>query len=156
MCSPEAQDYHSDARVDDPKIIGASRLLRHCRTPVQVVPCPVNGQKVSDRAFVGKKGEAGVSIDLECLLIKDGHPPTHRFGAMPNTYAMIAVTADVARANSAGVAWTPKPEEDLPGAAGAANPYHGEIITPISGGQARAIHRASETIHSNFVPVTKP
>ncbi|WP_287002305.1 hypothetical protein [Sphingobium sp.] len=149
MCNPDPQPYHSNHRYNDPKIEDESRLLRHCRTPVQIVSCEINGKKISDRAFAGKKSEAGLSVDLNCLLEKDGKGSSHRFGKLPNTYAILSVTAAEARANSAGVAYTPKPEEpELEGAAREANPYHGEIIHPMTGAQARALFRASTTVHS--------
>ena len=144
MCTPTAQDYYSPHRVDDPGIGATDRLLRHCRVPVQIVPRKANGTtvglKISDQAFKAKKGEPGISVDHECLLVAAGKTWHDRYGLMPNTYAMIAVTAGEARAHSPGVAWTPKPADpDLTGAASLENPYHGEIIAPMSNAQVRAL-----------------
>lgn len=133
MCNPDAQDYDSDERKDDKGIGDGDRLIRHCRTPIQVVPCALNGQRISSQAFRPGKGEKHVSVDLECLLNRDGYHADHRYGAMPNTFALGAITAASARQYANGAAWTPKPEHTgLAGAAGAANPYHGEVIGPIS------------------------
>ena len=152
MCDPVAQDYHGDARFDDLRIADQDRMLRHCRTPVQIVPCAINGKKVSDRAFCIKKGEVGASTDIECLLAKDGFPPEHRYGLMPNTFALIAVNAADARDLAGGVAWTPKPEErHLEGdAARAPNPWHGEIVGPITNSSSREFVRRAGVVKADF------
>lgn len=138
MCEPERQDYHGVDRFDDLAIGNDDKLLRHLRIPVQVVPAH-NGYRLSDRAFVSRKSETGTSVDLECLLLIDGLSSSDRRGAMPGSKALASVTVEHARTFSAGVAWTPKPEEpELEHEfARAANPYHGEIINPMSGKQAR-------------------
>lgn len=144
MCEPTAQNYSSDARYDDVGIGDADRLLRHCRSPVQVVPCPVNGRRISSQAFKAAKGEKHVSIDLECLLAQDGLPPDARYGLMPSTHALAAITAAQARALGQGVAWTPKPADTAAvGAAGLANPYHGEVLGPLT---KRALVELSEDL----------
>lgn len=150
MCAPTAQDYHSAERFDDHDISGNDRLLRHCRTPVQVVPCPVNGRRVSSQAFKPGRGEVHTSVDLECLLLRDGLPSDARYGLMPNTYALIAVTADHAREIAGGVAWTPKPHGDGEGAAGSANPYHGEILAPLKDAQCRKLASAAAMVKSEL------
>ncbi|QCB43006.1 hypothetical protein E5673_12905 [Sphingomonas sp. PAMC26645] len=133
MCTPVRQDYLSDERFDDNEIGNDDRLLRHCRTPIQIVKCPINGYRLSSQAFRPGKGETHVSVDLECLLLKDGLEADARYGAMPNTFALAAVTAGAAREHAQGAAWTPKPEMvGLPGAAGDENIYHGEIIGPMT------------------------
>ncbi|MBY0394838.1 MAG: hypothetical protein K2Q27_16420 [Novosphingobium sp.] len=147
MLAVVAQDYHGTNRTDDPAIVDDSRLLRHCRTPVQIVRCEINGFKVSDQAFKLKSGDVGASVDLECLLLQDGLPPDHRFGVMPNTYALIAISAKSAREFASGAAWTPKPlEPDLIGAAREANPWHGEIIGPITNSASRSLASSATTI----------
>jgi len=150
MCNPTAQDYHSPNRADDLGIGDEHQLLRHCCPPVQIVPCPINGQKISDQAFKGKKTDAGLSVELECLLSKDDLDWQDRYGAMPGSLALLAVSAADARANSAGVAWTPKPQEDLNGYAGQANPYHGEIIHPMTGQQSRALFRRAVVLRTSL------
>jgi len=144
MCDPTPQDYFSNHRTDDLGIGPQDRLLRHCTTPVQVVPCPLNGRKISDQAFKPKKSDVGVSVDLECLLAKDGHTWEDRFGVMPNAVGMIAVTVASARTHSAGVAYTPKPAQaELDGYLQKPNPYHGEIILPMTNSQRRDLFRSA-------------
>ena len=151
MCNPVPQDYFGETRFDDKLIPDEGLVYRHCRAPVQVVPKADGGLKISDQEFKGKKTDAGVSVDLGCLLENAAVDPLSRFGVMPNTHAMLAVSVGDARTQSAGVAWTPKPEElEKPGAAGAANPYHGEILHPMTGGQARALYRTAVTVHSTL------
>lgn len=129
MCQPSAQAYLATERFDDHGIGSEDRLARHCRTPVQFSRCAINGYVLSDRAFAHKRAEGGTSADLECLLTADGHPADFRYGAMPRTYGLVAVTAGDARTIGAGAAWTPKPEQpELEGGAASANPWHGEII----------------------------
>ena len=133
MCAPAEQNYAAEERIDDQGIGDEDRLLRYCRTPIQVVPCPINGQRLSSQAFRPGKVEKNVSVDLECLMHQDGLPTDARYGAMPNTFALAAISARNAREHANGVAWTPKPEH--PGAVGAAesaNKYHGEVIGPLS------------------------
>lgn len=159
MCTPTAQCYHSQQRADDAGIGASDRLLRHCRAPAQIVPLKQSGEtvglKISDQAFKAKKGEPGLSVDLECLLLADGKTWHHRYGLMPNTYAMVAVTAEQARAHSAGVAWTPKPEEpELEGFAALENRYHGEIILPMTNAQVRALFALMEVVRSDVEKLT--
>ncbi len=136
----KAQEYESSEREDDPGIKAGDRLLRHCRTPFQIVPDAVNGHRLSSQAFMTKKDEVGASVDLEELLKEDGLPSDHRFGSIPATVALIAVTAGQARENANGVAWTPKSEDPSAiGAARDANPWHGEIIGPISRSASRRL-----------------
>lgn len=138
MCEPTAQDYHSDQRIDDSGILGPHLLVRHLVTPMHVVPCPINGVRISSQAFVTRKEHAGVSIDLECLLAAAGLAPDARFGTLRDTLAVGVVTAADARAVAKGAAWTPKPAEpELKGTAAEANPYHGEIILGDLGSSAR-------------------
>lgn len=150
MCTPTAQDYFSSSRVDDLGIGPADRLLRHCRPPVQVVPCKLQGQKLSDQIFRKKPSDVGVSVDLECLLHKEGRTWEDRFGAMPNTQAMVAVAAAEVRRAKGGAAWTPKPAEpDLaPQEAAKPNPYHAEIIGDISRADGRALSRNATVLKS--------
>lgn len=87
----------------------------------------------------------GVSIDLECLLVKNGKKSDSRFGTLRDTLAMGVVTADDARSFARGVAWTPKPlDETKEGAAREPNPEHGEIILGDMGTSAR--RRASRDL----------
>jgi hypothetical protein len=135
MVEPIEQDYYGDNHHDDPRIDSASKLARHCRTPVQIVPCQINGWKISDQAFVQK---GGVSVDLECILSRQNLPLDHRYGLMQNTKAMISVTAGQARAAGGGVAWTPKPyDADAVGTNREENLFHGEIIGRLSGKNRR-------------------
>jgi hypothetical protein len=151
MCAPTAQAYHGGDRIDDPGISGDDRLLRHCRTPVQIVPCPVNGKRVSSQAFKPGRGESHTSVDLECLLHQAGQPSDLRYGLMPNTFALIAITANDARAIASGAAWTPKPaEENGIGATAAANPYHGEVVGPLKDRQCRDLAAVAVTLRSEF------
>lgn len=123
MCRPQRQAYGSADLVDDPEINDESRVIRHCRTPVQIVDDALTGgKKISSQAFKAKVGE-GCSVDLECLLARAGLDALARCGVMPNTYAVVALKAGQARAIGAGLAYTPKPEDDLP-----ANDFHGDIF----------------------------
>jgi hypothetical protein len=145
------QDYFGLSRTDDLAITAKERLLRHCRSPVQIVPCEINGRKISDQAFKMKPSEPGLSVDLEQLLLNQGLPTTYRYRAMPNTFAMLAVTADDARRCAGGVAWTPKPAEPLLNTASAtANPYHGEIIKPMTSKSARDLYYRSTVVQSDL------
>jgi hypothetical protein len=141
MCSPKQQNYHSSVRVDDKGIGDDDRLLRQCRTPFQIVPCPTNGWRLSSQAFVSRPSEVGVSIDLECLIIKSGKTWHSRYKMMPDALALAAFSAGNARQHSAGVAWTPKPEEPEheQNFARSANEFHGEIIAPIDRKNSRSI-----------------
>lgn len=151
MAAPTAQDYFAPTRSDDKAIAGGSRLIRHCRAPAQIVPCPRAGQKISSQAYKAKRGDLGASVDLEDSLIASGKTAIGQFGVMPNTYALLAITADVARQHSAGLAWTPKPAEpEKEGYAALPNPHHGEILTPITGAQARALTNHSEVLISKL------
>lgn len=152
MCTPEAQDYFSEKRTDDPGIADVDRLLRHCRPPVQVVPCKLNGQKFSDQIFRKKRGEAGLSIDLECLLLRDKLTWEHRFGTMPGTLGMVAINAGDARSINGGVAWTPKPAQPElePNASAQPNPYHGELIGEISRSDGRSLSRKMVILKQMF------
>lgn len=151
MCEPTAQNYDAHDRYDDPTISDSDRLLRHCRTPVQIVPCAINGLRVSSQAFKSARGEQHTSVDLECLLHQAGLPSTARFGLMPRTYALIAVTASDARSVANGVAWTPKPADgNAEGAAAAPNPYHGEIIGPTKDKQSRALAANAVVVHAEW------
>jgi len=152
MCTPTAQDYFSHVRHDDPGIGATDRLLRNCRQPVQIVPCKVAGLKISDQIFRKKPNEPGVSVDLECLLQKEGLSWEHQYGAQPDTLAMVAVTAQQARHVSAGVAHTPKPEQPelAPRASSRANPYHGEIIGDISRSNGRELSRQAVVLRCDL------
>jgi len=145
MCSPRPQEYFGSVRTDDLGIGANDNLLRACRAPVQIVPCKVRGQKISDQVFRKKSTDAGASVDLECKLIEDGIDWSARFDVMPNTVAMVSITAGQVRAVSGGAAWTPKPEQpELEGlASAAANPYHGEVIGEISRADGRTLSRAA-------------
>lgn len=158
MCEPDEQDYRSSVRSDDPKIGANDLLYRHCRSPVQVVPVKREGKeigaKISDQAFKGKSGEAGISIDHGCLLRRAGLTWSNRYGLMPNTFAMLSVTAAQARAQSGGVAWTPKPSEpELDGFAALPNPFHGEIILPMTNRQVRDLFAVAQIVHSDIPPI---
>lgn len=132
MCDPVEQDFHSTDRFDDESIASCDRLLRHLCIPVQVIPTG-EGYRLSDQAFKPRRADPGASVDIECLLLKDGQSHEDRHGRQPNSYALVEITAGEARPHSGGVAWTPKPEEpELEGFAREPNPYHGEIIKPIS------------------------
>lgn len=156
MCEPTAQAYDGTVRTDDSGIDNNDRLLRHCRVPVQIVPLKrdgvVIGRKISDQAFKAKKGEVGISIDIECLVLRAGKTWQDRYGLMPNTCAMIAVRAFEARKHGRGVAWTPKPAEaHLVGYSALENPYHGEIILPLKSNSAhRELFRSSEIVHETL------
>ena len=139
MCDPVEQDFHSRDRVDDPKIGSSDMLLRHLCMPAQIAETN-DGLRISSQAFRPKKGEPGTSIDHECLLIKNGMTAADRAGLMPNSYGMVGILAHTAREHSGGVAWTPKPEEPKLGSfASKPNPFHGEIITPISKANFRSM-----------------
>jgi len=150
MCNIECQDYFGDDRHNDPAIEDGDRLIRHCRTPVQVVPCAINGHKISDQAFKPGKGDAGLSIDLERLLLNQGLTAMDRFGVMPNTFAMLAVTAADARQHASGVCWTPKPAQPelAPNLVAAPNVYHGEIVLPMTPKSGRALYALSVVVHT--------
>lgn len=150
MCEPTAQDYFSRDREDDPAIGDADRLLRSCRLPVQIVPNKAGGYKISDQVFRKKPNEQGASVDLECLLLKEGKTFEDRFGKMPGTLAMAAIAAEDVRRVNGGVAWTPKPEEPhlAPDLAAEENPYHGEIIGEISRADGRALSRKAAILKS--------
>jgi len=149
-----AQNYFGSVRFDDPEIPGSEVLYRHCRTPVQIVPVRVGavtvGEKISDQAFKGRSSDAGVSIEIDSLLAKANKSWSDRYGLMPNTKAMISVTAADARVSSKGVAWTPKPKQpDLEGFARAENEFHGEIILPITPSQARQLFSQAKILRSD-------
>jgi hypothetical protein len=139
MCDPVEQAFHSMDRFDDQKIGASETLLRHLCIPVQILQTAV-GLKISDQAFKPKRNDPGASVDLECLLKKSGKNETDRRGIMPNSYGLAAISAGEARQHSAGVAWTPKPEEpDLDGFAAKPNPFHGEIIKPMDKPNIRSL-----------------
>lgn len=139
MCNPVEQDFHSTDRVDDPNIGSNDMLLRHLCIPVQIAQTN-DGFRISSQAFKPKRGEPGTSIDHECLLIKNGMTFADRAGLMPNSYGMVGILAQTAREHSGGIVWTPKPEEpELESFASKANPFHGEIITPISNANLRSM-----------------
>lgn len=152
MCTPTAQDYFSDERYDDSEIAHGDRLLRHCCTSLHFVSCPINGRKLSDQVFKRKTSDAGTSVDLECLLAHDELTWESRFGTMPNTLAMVAVTAGDVRAVAGGVAWTPRPEQpDLaPLAVAEPNIYHGEIVGQISRANERSLARKAVILKQLF------
>jgi hypothetical protein len=156
MCSPHRQDYRSTARVDDKGIGDADRLLRHCRHPYQIVPCPTNGWRLSSQAFCNKPNEVGVSVDLECLVIQAGYTWQSRYQLMPGAIALIALSAGGARQHSAGVAWTPKPEqaEYEDSFARSANEFHGEIIAPVSRKSSRTLAEMAEIL--KLEPIASP
>lgn len=139
MCNPTAQDYHSNHRVDDVEICDDDRLLRHLCLPVHIRE--VNGAlRVSDQAFTFRKDDVGVSVDLECLLLKDGLSERDRRGKMHNAHGLLAINAGVVREFGQGVAWTPKPEETgLQGFAALPNPYHGEIFGRLARSETRKV-----------------
>ena len=146
MCNPTEQDFNSFERVDDTNIGDGDRLLRHLCIPVQIID--KNGKlKISDQAFKHRKKDPGTSVDLECLLELDGLSERDRRGIMPNSYALVALSAGQARAHSQGVAWTPKPEEpELAEFAAKSNKYHGEIIGPIANSDVRNLASIAEII----------
>ena len=148
MCNPTAQDYFSSERRDDPGIRDSDRLLRHLCVPVQIRQVEQTGAlRISDQAFTHRKSDCGVSVDLECLLHHAGLTEEQRRGVMPNSFAMIAVTASNARNFSEGVAWTPKPHEpNLSGYSAQDNEFHGEIITPISRSEGRKLATTAQLI----------
>lgn len=150
MCNPSAQDYFATERSDDLGLPDDARLIRHCRTPVQIVPDGGGGFRVSSQAFLPKPREPGTSVDVECLLQKDGHPPDHRYGLMPNTLAMLAITAGQARAVANGACWTPKPKEPgLVGAAAEENPWHGEVLG-VTAKASRALASSALVVRSDL------
>lgn len=131
MCDPVRQVFHSDQRADDPRIAADDRLLRHVTVPYGVHE--KHGKlKLSDQALKPRKSDPGISVDLECLLLKEGLNERDRRGLHPNAHALGAIAAGDARQHSGGVAWTPKPEEpELTSYARAENDFHGEIIRPL-------------------------
>lgn len=140
MCTPVAQQYGADDLVDDLGISDGDRVIRHCRTPVQIVSDELTGGKrVSSQAFKPKAGES-TSVDLECLLLKAGLNGLQRCGEMPNTHAMLALPTGAVRAKGKGVAHTPKPQDET-----SANPYHGDIIG-LTRKDSRALVDASEIL----------
>ena len=155
MCNPTAQAYHGIERTDDADIADGDRVLRHIRTVVQLSSVRrdgiVIGRTVSDQAFKPRRDEPGVSVDLECLLNKENLTWEARYGVMPDTVAMIAVSAADARLHGRGVAWTPKPEEpNLAGFQAEANPYHGEILTPLAPADFRALRAKAQILRSDL------
>jgi hypothetical protein len=150
VCDPIIQPYGSAELVDDRGIGDDDRVIRHCRTPVQIVPDELTGGKrISSQAFKPKPGES-TSVDLECLLHKAGLDSLHRCGEMPNTYAMIALQAGVLRDKKAGVAHTPKELDDTP-----ANPFHGDIIG-LSKKDSRDLVEACSVLVLSDVPFAPP
>lgn len=149
MCLPRAQLYGSLELEDDLGIDSADRLLRHCRTPVQIVPDERLGMRVSSQAFVAKANET-CSIDLECLMIAAGVETLSRCGVMPNTYAMVAVKAKAVRDLGGGVAHTPKPEDSTP-----ANDFHGDIVS-MTRGMSRKLIDAAEILALQAHPFSPP
>ena len=146
MCNPTAQAYYSTERTDDPQISNDSRLFRHLCIPVQIVTTS-NGKKISDQAFKARRADAGTSVDLECLLLNDGLGEVDRRGLMPNSYALAAISVQTARSFSGGVAWTPKPEEpENEGFSALENPYHGEIIKPMTNRHVRDLAANAELL----------
>lgn len=150
MTKPVAQDYYGDTGFDDQAIQNDDIVYRYLRTPVQVTPCEKNGLKISDQAFKGKKTDRGVSIDIKSLMDNDGVSWHNRYGILPNTHALMSVKVKDARAYSNGVAWTPKPIENSGRASDPENPYHGEILHPMTPAQARALQRTAITLRKDF------
>jgi hypothetical protein len=139
VCRPQRQAYGSAALVDDREIDDEDRVIRHCRTPVQIVDDALTGgKKISSQAFKARPGE-GCSVDLECLLAHVGLSSLARCGVMPDTYAMVALKAGEARAIGAGLAYTPKPEDDLP-----ANDFHGDVFD--IGKKSKALMQGAEIL----------
>lgn len=147
MCNPIVQQYGSLELTDDPGIEDDDRVIRHCRTPVQIVPDDLTGgMRISSQAFKPKPGES-TSVDLECLLHQAGFNALHRCGQMPDTYAMIALQVGVLRSKDRGVAHTPK-EQDETGP----NPFHGDIIG-LTKKDSRGLVAASEVLIIRDVPI---
>lgn len=76
---------------------------------------------------------------------------------MPDALALAALSAGNARQHSAGVAWTPKPEElkYTEKFARSANEFHGEIIAPISRKNSRSLAEVSIILQSEPIPSPK-
>jgi hypothetical protein len=110
----------------------------------------LKGQKLSDQIFRKKPTDVGVSVDLECLLHREGRTWEDRFGTMPNTLAIVAVAAGEVRQAKGGAAWTPKPAQPelAPQEAAKSNPYHAEIIGDISRADGRALSRNAKVLKS--------
>jgi hypothetical protein len=139
VCRPQRQAYGSANLVDDQEIEDKDRVIRHCRTPVQIVDDALTGgKKISSQAFKARAGE-GCSVDLECLLTHVGLNALSRCGVMPDTYAMVALKAGEARAIGAGIAYTPKPQDALP-----ANDFHGDIFN--IGKKSKALMQGAEIL----------
>jgi hypothetical protein len=141
MCDPVKQDYHSKDRFDDSKIDADDRLLRHLCIPVQIMTDQQTGQRrISSQAFTIRKTDLGASVDLECLLKKCSMTEVERRGLLPDSYGLVAISAGNVRMQTLGVAWTPKPSEpELSEFAAKPNPFHGEIIGPISKATSREL-----------------
>lgn len=133
MCNPVAQEYGSLSLCDDPAIGSMDRVIRYCRTPAQIVPDGKGGMRLSDRAFAHKPQHGGTSVDLECLMLRDGVDPLRNVGLLPNTFAVVALSAGDIRSVAQGVAYTPKHRDDSAvGYAREPNAYHADIIGPIT------------------------
>ena len=144
MCTPTEQPYADVELFDDLGINAEDLLIRYLRSPWQIKRHESGDWKISPQAF---KQKGSTSIDLACLLERDGHTQLHRLGRMPDIYAAIVVSAAAARRHANGAAWTPKPLiPDEPGAAGEPNPYHGEVIGPVSSPASRELLQVSVEI----------
>lgn len=157
MCTPTKQPYADVEIVDDPGIEDTDLLIRYLRSPWQIKQRATGEWKISPQAFKEKRS---TSIDIACLIERDTYPILHRLGRMPDTYAAIAVQAVAARIHANGAAWTPKPRiPDKPGTAGEPNPYHGEVIGPISSDASRQLLKLSKelaAVRSDGLPYPHP
>ena len=118
-------------------------LLRYCSRPVQIVPnAKTGGLKISSQAFKPRKGESGVSVDVEELRLRDGHPTSRNVPSLKNVLAVLRVKVHVARKFELNPVHEPIARNVLklipP------NPYHAELLGALKQKQLSKLRDACE------------
>jgi hypothetical protein len=151
--SPTPQDGGVGANlVDDHAIPAAERLLRICKTPMQVsLDRRTNTYVLSDQIFAALG--PGCSVELCSHYEAAGETLATRVAEAGGAFAAVTVTAEKVRATA--VSGDPKNATELlkvaftpirPGGQYAPNPYHGDIFPPTKGSSNKALTRASSTV----------
>lgn len=103
---------------DEDQIKAEDTIIRRINPDHHVVWDENRGRnRVSSKAFTPSSGENdGMSVDVEALIIADGHDPKE-YVTTPVFIGSVAFSAGVARALDLRVGYDPIPK----------NPYHGEV-----------------------------
>lgn len=136
MLTPPPRDENGSVKPHDHvEIANDDGVIR--RIPLHwVVPGKDGHRRLSSMAFKASSGEnAGMSIDLEALIVEAGHDP-RVYVTTPKWAGSIRFTAGNLRAEGFMVGYDPLNEEppDQP-----ANPYHGEVWGSFSKSKQRRL-----------------